>query len=84
MTPESRIKTDALISLFEREGYARTEPAILQPAGVFTDLSGEDIRRRMFATQDQSGTDLCLRPEYTIPVCLDHLKANGRREASYC
>jgi ATP phosphoribosyltransferase regulatory subunit len=73
----------ALIALFEREGYARVEPNILQPADVFVDLSGEDIRRRMFVTQDASGAELCLRPEYTIPVCLQHLHAHGAEPAGY-
>ena len=75
---------DALIALFEREGYARVEPPVLQPAEIFLDLSGEDIRRRMFVTQDASGRELCLRPEYTIPVCRDHLAAIGSARASYC
>ena len=35
---------DALIASFERAGYARVAPAILQPAEPFLDLSGEDIR----------------------------------------
>ena len=69
---------DALIALFEREGYARVEPPVLQPADVFIDLSGEDIRRRMFVTQDAAGRELCLRPEYTIPVCLQHLDRDRR------
>ncbi|KAB0264258.1 ATP phosphoribosyltransferase regulatory subunit [Microvirga brassicacearum] len=73
----------ALITLFEREGYARVEPAVLQPADVFVDLSGEDIRRRMFVTQDASGAELCLRPEYTIPVCLQHLHTHGAEPAGY-
>nr|WP_244510518.1 ATP phosphoribosyltransferase regulatory subunit [Microvirga guangxiensis] len=73
----------ALIGLFEREGYARVEPQVLQPADVFIDLSGEDIRRRMFVTQDASGTELCLRPEYTIPVCLQHLSSHGARPSGY-
>ncbi|WP_243372975.1 ATP phosphoribosyltransferase regulatory subunit [Microvirga solisilvae] len=73
----------ALIGLFEREGYARIEPPVLQPADVFIDLSGEDIRRRMFVTQDASGTELCLRPEYTIPVCLQHLSSRGARPSGY-
>ncbi|MBF9234944.1 ATP phosphoribosyltransferase regulatory subunit [Microvirga alba] len=73
----------ALIALFEREGYARVEPAVLQPADMFIDLSGEDIRRRMFVTQDASGTELCLRPEYTIPVCLGHLTHHGAQPAGY-
>ena len=56
---------------------------MLQPADVFVDLSGEDIRRRMFVTQDASGTELCLRPEYTIPVCLQHLAHTGVAAAAY-
>jgi ATP phosphoribosyltransferase regulatory subunit len=74
---------DALIALFAREGYARVEPFVLQPAEVFVDLSGEDIRRRMFVTQDASGAELCLRPEYTIPVCLQHLAERGSAPAAY-
>ena len=73
----------ALIALFEREGYARIEPPVLQPADVFIDLSGEDIRRRMFVTQDASGTELCLRPEYTIPACLQHLSRHGAQPSGY-
>jgi ATP phosphoribosyltransferase regulatory subunit len=73
----------ALIALFEREGYARIEPPVLQPADVFIDLSGEDIRRRMFVTQDATGAELCLRPEYTIPVCLQHLGDRGHEPSGY-
>jgi ATP phosphoribosyltransferase regulatory subunit len=73
----------ALIALFEREGYARVEPPILQPADVFVDLSGEDIRRRMFVTQDATGAELCLRPEYTIPVCLHHLAEEGTEPGAF-
>src|SRR4051794_33215608 len=81
MTPTAA--TDALIALFEREGYARIEPPVLQPADVFIDLSGEDIRRRMFVTQDASGIELCLRPEYTIPACLQHLGLRGAQPSGY-
>src|SRR3712207_1427663 len=37
----------------------------------------------MFVTQDASGAELCLRPEYTIPVCLQHLGGPGGRPAGY-
>jgi ATP phosphoribosyltransferase regulatory subunit len=72
-----------LIALFAREGYARVEPPVLQPAEIFVDLSGEDIRRRMFVTQDATGRELCLRPEYTIPVCRRHLAERGTEPAAY-
>ncbi len=74
---------DALIALFAREGYRRVEPPIMQPADVFVDLSGEDIRRRMFVTQDAAGEELCLRPEYTIPVCREHLANGGLEPGAY-
>ncbi len=77
-------QSDRLVALFEREGYARVEPPVLQPAEVFVDLSGEDIRRRMFLTQDATGRELCLRPEYTIPVCRHHLATQGERPGAYC
>src|SRR6201981_2349988 len=64
---------DALIASFERAGYARVAPAILQPAEPFLDLSGEDIRKRMFLTVDPQGRELCLRPDLTIPVSRDYL-----------
>ena len=66
-------KAEALLALFERSGYVRAAPAILQPAEPFLDLSGEDIRRRMFLTTDASGREFCLRPDLTIPVARDYL-----------
>lgn len=66
-------RLDAILAQFLRQGFARSEPAILQPAGVFLDRLGEDFRGRLYLTSDASGADLCLRPEFTIPVCLDYL-----------
>src|SRR3977135_811093 len=69
--PDAR--ANALIAGFERAGYARVQPAILQPAEPFLDLSGEDIRKRMYLTVDPHGRELCLRPDLTIPVSRDYL-----------
>src|SRR5713226_2507745 len=68
---------DALIASFERAGYARVAPAILQPAEPFLDLSGEDIRKRMYLTTDPQGHELCLRPDLTIPVSRDYLASSA-------
>src|SRR3712207_5243020 len=74
---------ESLIALFAREGYARVEPPILQPTDAFIDLSGEDIRRRLFVTEDADGHELCLRPDYTIPVCRRHLADGAAAPAGY-
>jgi len=64
---------DALLLSFTQAGYLRAEPAILQPAEPFLDLSGEDIRKSLYLTTDPSGEELCLRPDLTIPVARDYL-----------
>ena len=75
-------RAEALVASFERAGYARVAPDVLQPAEPFLDLSGEDIRKRMFLTTDPHGRELCLRPDLTIPVSRDYLAspAAGRAQ----
>jgi ATP phosphoribosyltransferase regulatory subunit len=67
---------DALLLSFARAGYVQAEPAILQPAEPFLDLSGEDIRKSLYLTTDASGEELCLRPDLTIPVARDYLASD--------
>ncbi len=66
-------RADALVAAYGRAGYARVTPAVLQPAEAFLDLSGEDIRARMYLTTDAAGNDFCLRPDFTIPVAQAYL-----------
>src|SRR5438309_4953444 len=64
---------EGLLLSFAQAGYVRAEPAILQPAEPFLDLSGEDIRKSLYLTTDAGGDELCLRPDLTIPVARDYL-----------
>ena len=78
-------RAEALVAHFERAGYLRASPALLQPAEPFLDLSGEDIRRRMFLTTDAEGHELCLRPDLTIPVACDYLRSPlAGKPAGFC
>lgn len=77
-------RANALVDLYERAGYGRVEPAVLQPADLFFELSGEELRRRLFLTEDSAGRELCLRPDLTIPTCLAHLAGNAALPARYC
>src|SRR5438034_11719017 len=67
---------DALLLSFAQAGYLHVEPAILQPAEPFLDLSGEDIRKSLYLTTDPTGEELCLRPDITIPVARDYLASS--------
>lgn len=76
--------TAELVALFQREAEAEmVEPAILLPADLFVDTAGEDIRRRLFLTADADGREMCLRPDFTIPICRHYLErgAAGREAA---
>jgi ATP phosphoribosyltransferase regulatory subunit len=81
--PDAR--AHALVDAYARAGYARIDPPLLQPAEPFLDLSGEDIRRRMFLTTDPQGREMCLRPDLTIPVSRAYLQsAAAGKPAGFC
>lgn len=72
MSPRSA-PAENLAALFAGRGFAAVEPPILQPAEVFLDVSGEELRRRLFLTTDPAGHELCLRPDLTIPTARLHV-----------
>jgi len=82
-TPDARAQK--LVASYVRAGYVQIDPPILQPAEPFLDLSGEDIRRRLFLTNDPNGSELCLRPDLTIPVSRAYLQsARAGETAGFC
>lgn len=76
----------ALMAVFGRAGFDHISPDILQPADIFLERSGEDIRARTFVFTDPSGAEMCLRPDLTVPACRYHLShaAAGGGEGRYC
>lgn len=66
-----------IAQVFAQAGFARVEPPILQPADVFLDRSGEEIRRRTYVFTDPGGEELCLRPDLTIPTMRAFLAGGG-------
>ena len=56
---------------------------VIQPADQFLDMAGEDLRRRIFLTENENGESLCLRPEFTIPVCRNHIERNAATPKRY-
>jgi ATP phosphoribosyltransferase regulatory subunit len=81
----SAASANAVLASFGQAGYVEARPAILQPAELFLDLSGEDIRKSLYLTTDASGEELCLRPDLTIPVARDYLGSDlAGRPAGFC
>lgn len=78
-------KMSVIGKVFAAAGFVSIDPPNIQPAEPFLDLSGEDIRRRIYVFTDPYGKELCLRPDLTIPACLHYLGdvGNENRERRY-
>ncbi len=79
MLTELAATAGGLLSHFAEAGFVRVEPPMIEPADVFLDRSGEEIRRRTFIFSDPAGAELALRPDLTIPVCRHYVRAGGDR-----
>ncbi len=93
MTAEPAQKFEALeaqaqrlMAAFTRAGYELVAPAMIQPAGMFLDVVGEQLRARTYVFTDPDGEELCLRPDLTVPTCRLHLARypQGNVPARYC
>ncbi len=70
--------TDALaasLDMLRAAGFAAVDVPVLLPMGTSSASPAKNFRRRIFVTTDSAGTDWCLRPEFTIPVCRKGLQA---------
>lgn len=70
-----------ITSIFERAGFEPVAPPIIQPADLFLDLIGEDLRQRTYVFSDPDGDELCLRPDLTIPACRLYVAQHGKTAA---
>ena len=77
-----------LAALFAGAGYAPVTTAHLFEADTLIDLYGEDIRGRAFLFPGaggggSGGGELCLRPDFTVPVVRAHGQGGWDRAARY-
>jgi len=79
-------QNERVMAVFEGAGFDHIAPDILQPADIFLERSGEDIRANSYVFTDPEGAEMCLRPDLTVPACRYHLMHAVRpdSEARYC
>jgi ATP phosphoribosyltransferase regulatory subunit len=75
-----------VMAVFTRAGFDFIAPDIIQPADMFLESLGENIRSRTYVFTDPLGAELCLRPDLTVPACRYHLShaKDIAAEARYC
>jgi ATP phosphoribosyltransferase regulatory subunit len=59
----------SIAAVLAKHARIEIDPPVLQPAGLYLELAGENLRKRAFLIDDPSGEELCLRPDMTVPAC---------------
>jgi ATP phosphoribosyltransferase regulatory subunit len=80
MKVEAPVPADILAAVkapFAAAGAQAVDAPVLQPLGVLLDLAGEAMRTRLFVVQGEGGEEVCLRPDFTIPIARAHLAEGG-------
>ena len=74
---DRRALLNQLIELAEQQGFEEITLPSIEPAKVYTDKAGAEIRNQMYIFADKKTRELCLRPEATATIQLladKHLK----------
>ncbi len=70
--------------IFAEAGHAPVAVPYLYLGETLLDLYGEDLRARAFLIHDpERDNELALRPDFTVPVALDHGQHGWERQAAY-
>lgn len=68
----------AIRAPFTDAGAAPIDPPVMQKLDLLLDIGGEAIRSRLFVFQTESGEELCLRAEFTVPVAHHHARSGAQ------
>ncbi|MGE5565722.1 MAG: ATP phosphoribosyltransferase regulatory subunit [Parcubacteria group bacterium] len=59
------------------------QPPMLLQAGQVIELAGERIRERLLMVSSPQGTEICLRPDMTLPVAIQYAAESARGIKAY-
>lgn len=66
--------------VFRQIGGSTIDPASVLPSALPLDLCGESVRARLCLFTDHRNRDMALRPDLTLPVALEEVKARKARQ----
>jgi ATP phosphoribosyltransferase regulatory subunit len=79
----STTRRSALHALVSAPGITLAAPPILIPPAAYFDLAGEELGARMILTQAPDGSEFCLRPDFTLPIAIEHIATGAATPAAY-
>ncbi len=66
-----------IIKVFKKDGFVFSEPDVLLDSDYIIQRSGENFRKLMLTFEDDTGKNMCLRPDLTVASCIKYLKDNS-------
>lgn len=81
MLLEPTVPASALAAIrapFSAMGAVQIDAPVIQPLNLLLDLAGEAMRARLFIVQGEGGAEACLRPDFTLPVALQHQQSGAK------
>ena len=78
---KSKNYSEKILDVFKKKGFVFSEPDVLLDSNYIIQRSGENFKKLMLTFEDDSGKNMCLRPDLTVASCIKYLKENSKGTA---
>ena len=75
---KSKNYSKEILKIFEKRGFVFLEPDVLLDSNYIIQRSGENFKKLMLTFEDDSGKNMCLRPDLTVASCVKYLEENTK------
>jgi len=75
---KSKNYSKKISKIFEKRGFVFLEPDVLLDSNYIIQRSGENFKKLMLTFEDDSGKNMCLRPDLTVASCVKYLEENTK------
>ena len=75
---KSKNYSKKILEIFKKKGFIFSEPDILLDSNYIIQRSGENFKKLMLTFEDDSGKNMCLRPDLTVASCVKYLEENSK------
>ena len=75
---KSKKYSEKILDVFKKRGFVFSNPDVLLDSNYIIQRSGENFKKSMLTFEDDSGKNICLRPDLTVASCVKYLKENSK------
>ena len=72
------LNKEKILNIFKKKGFVFSEPDVLLDSNYIIQRSGENFKKLMLTFEDDSGKNMCLRPDLTVASCVKYLEENSK------